>query len=109
MAVILTPTSLNFGSITVGNTSPSQAFTVTNTGTANLLFTTAFAFTGDYTGSGSCYSMLAHGASCVLNMTFTPTVSGTRTGTVTMTTNAAGSPKVVSLSGTGVSSTPAPI
>jgi hypothetical protein len=40
--------------------------------------------------------------------TFTPTVAGTRTATLTMTDNAAGSPRTVSISGTGASTAPPP-
>jgi hypothetical protein len=37
---------------------------------------------------------------------FTPTAAGTRTGTVSVTDNASGSPQVVSLTGTGSTGTP---
>jgi hypothetical protein len=45
---------------------------------------------------------VAASANCQINVTFTPTAIGTRTGSVTITDNAAGSPHNVSLSGTGV-------
>ncbi|MFZ2983809.1 MAG: choice-of-anchor D domain-containing protein [Minisyncoccia bacterium] len=100
----LSATALSFGNVTLGATSPSQAITLTNTGTASLSITSLFAFTGDFGGSGSCSTSvpLAPGASCVLNVTFTPTMSGSRTGTVTMATNEPGGTKTIPLSGTGV-------
>src|SRR2546425_638200 len=42
------------------------------------------------------------GASCLVNLTFTPTAASARTATVTITDDAAGSPQSVSLTGTGV-------
>src|SRR5207247_8134408 len=47
-------------------------------------------------------STLAASASCTINVTFTPSVGGTRTGTLTVTDNAGGSPQTASLTGTGV-------
>ena len=38
---------------------------------------------------------------CTINITFTPTATGNRTGTLTINDNAAGSPHTVALSGTG--------
>jgi Bacterial Ig-like domain (group 3) len=54
---------------------------------------------GDYAQTTTCASSLAIGASCTINVTFTPTVSGARSGAVTITSNASGSPNIVSLSG----------
>jgi hypothetical protein len=45
--------------------------------------------------------VIAPGASCGLAVTFAPTTAGTRTGTLSIASNAAGSPYVVNLSGTG--------
>jgi hypothetical protein len=41
------------------------------------------------------------GKSCLLKINFHPTQVGLRTGAVTITDNAAGSPQTVALSGTG--------
>jgi len=108
----VSPTSLSFGNVVVGTQSTAKTLTITNTGTGPLSFTSTFTFTGDFTGLGTCSTAtpLAVGGSCVLNMTFTPTAIGTRTGTVTMTTNDANSPKIIAFSGTGVTSpTPTPV
>jgi hypothetical protein len=48
---------------------------------------------------------MSPGSSCTINVIFTPAVSGTRTGTLTITDNASGSPHTVSLSGTAAAST----
>ncbi|MHB8644169.1 MAG: choice-of-anchor D domain-containing protein [Thermomicrobiales bacterium] len=80
--------------------------TVTNTGTAPMTMSSAITAGGtdyviDTTGGGSCGATLAAGASCTLSVGFTPTVTGARPGTLTVTDNAPGSPHAVALSGTG--------
>jgi hypothetical protein len=47
---------------------------------------------------------LAGGASCTINVLFTPTATGTRTATLNIVDNAAGSPQTVALTGTGTNS-----
>jgi hypothetical protein len=49
----------------------------------------------------ACGSSLAAGSSCAIGVFFDPTVGGARTGTLTITDNAAGSPQTVTLTGSG--------
>ena len=98
--VALSPTSLTFAGQKVGTTSTAQAVTLTNTGNAALVIS-SIAVSGDFAQTNACGSSLAPGASCAIRVTFTPTATGTRTGTLTVTDDAAGSPHVVQLSGTG--------
>jgi hypothetical protein len=103
--VIVTPapTSLTFPSQTVGTTSNSMSFTVTNTGTGSTPLT-AGAATGDFAQTNNCMTTLAaSGGTCTVNVTFTPTTTGTRTGSILITDQATNSPQTVSLSGTGAS------
>jgi hypothetical protein len=93
------PTSLAFGSQPVSTTSGAQAVTVTNTGTA-AASVSAVSVTGDFLQTNNCTG-IASGASCTVNVSFRPTASGTRTGTLTITSNATNSPTSVALSGTG--------
>ncbi|PYU92635.1 MAG: hypothetical protein DMG25_11625 [Acidobacteria bacterium] len=104
-AVSLSPTSLAFGNQTVGTTSAVKYATLTNTGHATLTFSGSFAISGDFhfTGLGTCGSSVAAGASCLVNVKFTPTATGIRTGTVTLNDNAPNTPQRISLSGSGVS------
>ncbi|MGH9602678.1 MAG: beta strand repeat-containing protein, partial [Terriglobales bacterium] len=95
-----TPTSLNFGNQIVGSTGAAQAVTLTNTGTALLTLST-ISVTGDFTHTHTCGSSLDAGASCIISVTFTPSVTGTRTGQLSVTSSAAGSPHTVPLMGTG--------
>src|SRR5437588_2344749 len=68
----------------------------------------SFAASGDFaatsTGANACPmspATLAAGGNCTINVTFTPTASGARTGTLLLADNAAGSPQTVALSGNG--------
>jgi hypothetical protein len=101
--VSISPTSLNYGNQTNGTTSAAQAVSITNNATSSQ--TIALSVSGDFAQSNNCGSSLAAGASCTANVTFTPTVSGSRTGTLTVTV--AGVPNTVSLSGTGTPPGPA--
>ncbi|MEZ0091390.1 choice-of-anchor D domain-containing protein [Streptacidiphilus sp. EB129] len=94
------PTSLSFASQTLNTTSPAQAVTVTDTGTA-AASVSSIATTGDFAQSNSCGTSIAAGASCTVDVTFTPTASGTRTGSITVNGNATDSPVTVALTGTG--------
>jgi hypothetical protein len=101
-AVTVAPTSLTFGNETVGGTSSAQTVTITNTGTQTLTFT-PFQAIGDYSQTNTCTSnTLNVGQSCTVSVTFSPTSSGARNGSLAINDNAAGSPQVVALSGTGV-------
>ena len=102
--VSLSPTSLTFANTVVGVTSAAKTVTVSNTGTATLNIT-SIATSGDFAqvpNAKSCGSTLAAGKSCVIKVTFTPTQVGARTGNISITDNAPGSPQTVPLSGTGL-------
>lgn len=99
-SVQLTPSSLAFGSQLVGTTSGSQTLTLTNPGPATLTIS-SIAASGDFHQSNNCGSSLG-ATSCTINVTFTPTATGARGGTLTVTDNASNSPQSATLSGTGV-------
>ncbi|MEV8511840.1 choice-of-anchor D domain-containing protein [Dactylosporangium sp. NPDC051484] len=100
----VSPNALGFGSVVTGSTSAAQAVTVTNSGTAAAPVGT-IAVSGDFAQTNTCGSSIAAGASCTVNVTFRPTVAGSRTGSLTIT--ASGITNTVPLSGTGVA--PGPI
>jgi hypothetical protein len=93
-------TSLTFATQLVGTTSPAQSVTLSNYGTATLSIA-GIAATTNFDETDTCGSSLASAANCTINITFTPSASGTRTGTLSVTDNAPGSPQTISLSGTG--------
>ena len=101
------PNSLNFDQQTVGTTSSPQAVTLSNTGTAPLGITT-ISFTGpntsEYAQTNSCQPAVAPEASCTINVTFSPTSSGSQSAQLQISDNASGSPQSVGLSGNGVAS-----
>lgn len=101
--VLLSPPSMSFGTITVGNSSAPKTETLTNN-TSSLL-SIGFAASGNYTATGSgtspCGSSLAAHAKCTMSVTFTPTANGSINGAVTITYNSQFSPIEVALSGTG--------
>src|ERR687887_1985061 len=108
-AVTFTPTSLTFADQAIGTTSAPQSITVTNTGNASLFINSAAVpNTLDFTEvSDGCSGLtLAAGTSCSVSITFSPTLSGTRSASFTLTDNAAGSPQKVPITGTGTGQNP---
>ena len=95
------PTLLTFGNQNVGITSANQPVSVTNIGTAPLTLGN-IATSGDFGQANNCSGAIAPSANCAISVAFTPTAAGTRNGTLTFTSNAAGSPHSVNLTGTGV-------
>jgi hypothetical protein len=97
----LTPSNMTFASTTVGTTSAAQTATLTNSGDASASIT-SIVISGDYIKTTNCGTTLSPGASCAISISFKPTISGPRTGSLTVTDSAAGSPHTVSLTGTAV-------
>jgi uncharacterized repeat protein (TIGR01451 family) len=97
------PASLDFGQQVVGTTSGAQAVTVANAGTTDLTVTGASA-SGDFAADDSACTAqpVAPGQACAILVTFSPTATGSRSGILTIKSNALSSPDTVSLSGTGI-------
>ncbi len=106
-AVGLAPASLTFAAQVLQSSSSTQAATLVNTGNAPLAITSVTA-SGDFTETNTCGTGLAANDSCTISVSFTPTATGSRTGTLTVTDNASGSPQTVALSGQGADLTVAP-
>jgi hypothetical protein len=97
----LTPTSRTFATEPVGTTSPAKVFTLTNKQSVALTGI-AIATTGDYRVSATtCTTSLGALSNCTISVVFTPTAVGTRTGTLSVSDSAIGSPQASSLTGTG--------
>ncbi|PYV35143.1 MAG: hypothetical protein DMG22_03330, partial [Acidobacteria bacterium] len=96
--------ALNFGVQQVSVTSPAQAVTLSNSGSAALSMT-SIAVTGtnagDFVQTNNCGSSVAAGANCTISLTFTPTANGTRSASLTVTDSDSGSPQSASLTGSG--------
>ena len=97
--------SLNFGSETVGQTTTYQGVYLENNGTVPFTVT-GITVSGDFSiYSNQCGAppfQLAVQSSCIVYTQFTPSAAGARTGNLTFTDTASGSPQSVALSGTGV-------
>ena len=97
------PSSLSFPAESVNVTSPAQPVRLTNNGQVAVTLT-AISANGDFSETNTCGalpSVLNVGDSCTVSVTFTPTASGSRTGSLSVTDDAANSPQSVSLTGTG--------
>jgi Abnormal spindle-like microcephaly-assoc'd, ASPM-SPD-2-Hydin len=97
----LSGSSIEFGMVTQGTASAPQPVTLTNSGNAALAIS-SIAATGDFTETNNCGATLASSAACQIQLVFTPTATGVRSGTLTFVDNAHGAPQIITLQGTGV-------
>ena len=79
LSATLTPPSATFPSTIIGKSSAGTAFTLTNTGEA-AVNVTSITTMGAFSASNNCGSSLAIGATCAINVVFTPTAVGAATG-----------------------------
>jgi hypothetical protein len=104
-SVVVSPTSLSFGTMAVGSKSTPQTVTVTNLNSITVTFAgIVFAGTsaGDYLiSSNTCGAIIAGGASCSVGVAFKPTTTGKRNAKLNVKNNGGGSPASTSLTGTG--------
>ncbi len=97
--------SLDFGWHKLG-TSQTRSITVTNSGGATLTITNmtiSGTNAADFSQTNNCGSSLAAGATCTINVTFTPSAAGTRSASLSVYDNDvdSSSPQVLGLTGTG--------
>jgi hypothetical protein len=98
------PRSLNMGDQKVGTSSAARTVKLTNAGTAPIaIFSIGIGGvnTGDFTETHTCGTSLKAGASCFIQVTFTPTAVGSRLGHVAIRDNAFGGTHWVGLLGKG--------
>jgi hypothetical protein len=103
-APVISPstTTLSFGTVIVQAVS-SLALTITNTGNAALTVAGVAvigAQAANFTNSSNC-STLQPNQSCTITVSFRPAAVGVSTGQLQITHNAAGSPLLINLTGTG--------
>jgi len=100
------PNALTFADQSLGIASSPQTVTLTNTGSLPLS-ATAITVSGDFSETDDCQgAAIAMGGNCTLQVTFTPTAAGSRTGQVTLSANVYGGQLTVSFSGTGTATGP---
>ncbi len=100
--------SVAFGAVPVTTTVGPMSFMISNTGTAPL---TVYSIqisppTGEFTETNNCVGTIAVGGNCTVMVKFTPSTTGLRTATLTITDNSGvcatcSTAQTVSLSGTG--------
>jgi hypothetical protein len=98
-------TTMRFGTQAPGTAGPAQTLIVTNNGSAPLVVSGVVlggSDPGDFLVGGRCQQPVAPGSSCQVGVRFHPQLSGARSATLTLLTNAASAPQPVALAG-GVS------
>lgn len=116
--ISVSPTSIDFGTVNVGNSSAPQSFTISNTGTADLHISgMSLSDTTNYSlnvngGSSPCGSttptIVPYG-SCTVTVTFSPSSTGTKDANLTISSDDPDTPTLnVPLSGIGVQDTTPP-
>jgi Astacin (Peptidase family M12A)/Divergent InlB B-repeat domain/Abnormal spindle-like microcephaly-assoc'd, ASPM-SPD-2-Hydin len=106
----ITPATLSFGTVTVGDTTLAKTVTLTNNESGTLSF--SFSAGGNYSINStdtSCGNGLASKAKCNIAVTFTPTANGSINGAVTIADTTGFSPQLIPLSGSGSGGSPAPL
>jgi hypothetical protein len=103
----ITPSTLDatdFGNVGIGN-SLTHTFTIQNAGTLPLTLTGTplVSSSGDFTITSQPSSTIAASGSTTFDVTFTPSSTGTKTSTISIANNVAGSsPYTFSLTGEGI-------
>ncbi|MCL5006184.1 MAG: SBBP repeat-containing protein [Acidobacteria bacterium] len=96
------PNPLVFSGQEVNTTSAPLVLKLGDAGSAPLGISN-IVVAGDFAQKNNCGGTVAAGTACSMSVTFTPSAAGVRTGTVTFTDTAAGSPQTVKLTGYGTS------
>jgi hypothetical protein len=104
--LLLSTNSVSFGSVDTGTTS-TKTVTITNTGNSNVQISQIAASGAGYTLSGAGAPVtLTPSQNLTFSIIFSPAAVGSVSGSVTIASNATGSPSTISLSGSGVLSVP---
>jgi regulation of enolase protein 1 (concanavalin A-like superfamily) len=106
-AVTISPSSRAFPSAYVGSSTSASPFSIVNSGTAPLAvheIRVGGTHPADWelTADGCSGATVAPAASCTIQVSFRPTASGRRTGSVSVATNAPGGPHAAAMNGDGV-------
>jgi hypothetical protein len=97
---VVFPINLRFGLQNVG-TSTTLPITLANAATTTMTIQSITAAPSVYTQTNNCGTSLAAGASCTINVKFTPTAIGLVNGTLSMALNGNASQVMVNISGQG--------
>jgi len=104
----LNQSALVFSALLVGQTSQPQQVVISNTGIVDVQILGITSTSAEFSQSNACVGTLAVGDSCPIDVTFTPSGTGTRTGDLLIDTNVFVDARQVSLTGEGVATAPVP-
>jgi hypothetical protein len=108
-SVTITPGGLDFGDQVTKKPSNPQRLTISNAGAKDLYINSAAIAEGekeDFTivNDRCTGATVAQNKSCIIDIRFTPSVTGVRKSTLVLLDNAADSPQTVALRGNGINS-----
>jgi len=107
LTLAISPANLSFGNVTTGTTSASQNVTITNTGNSSVTISQInLSGTGYSMRGGSAPVTLSPSQNLIVIVQFSPGLAGSVSGSISIVSNASGSPATVSLTGTGIAPTP---
>jgi invasion protein IalB len=99
----ISPASLNFGNVTTGTASATQNVVISDTGNSNVTISQiTLSGTGYFMTGGGTPVTLSPSQNITLSVQFSPTATGTDNASISIVSNATGSPASVSLTGAGV-------
>jgi hypothetical protein len=101
LTLSVNPSSLSFGNVNV-NATASKNVTVTNTGNSNVAISNVTLTGAQFTLSGGSAVTLTPSQSITLTVQFGPTAAGAAAGTLSIVSNATGSPAMLAVTGSGV-------
>jgi hypothetical protein len=99
--VDLNPLSLDFGSQLVGTVSAEQSVSLRNNGSRPLAATLTTSIP-DFQLTSNCPASLPGTSGCVIKIKFAPSEGGPRSGNLIVTSDGAGGPQSIPLSGKGI-------
>ncbi|MGC2322473.1 MAG: discoidin domain-containing protein, partial [Terriglobales bacterium] len=99
--LILSPGSATFGPQLLNTTGTAPSIDLLNVGTGPLLLSNVNV-TGDFRQINDCAGAIAPGQACTIQLFFTPTALGGRSGTLTIFDNTLAGTHTLSMSGVGV-------
>ncbi|HME59249.1 MAG TPA: choice-of-anchor D domain-containing protein [Terracidiphilus sp.] len=98
----LLPTSPDFGRVLQSTASAAKTITLYNEQAVPLAITSIATGNPDFTEVNTCGESLAAKSHCAITVTFTPSMIGAETATLSVTDAASNSPQTAALTGTGI-------
>jgi len=99
--VLLGPSAAGFGNVAKGAPSRTAIITLANAQSVALNISSIALSNPDFTQTNTCDGSLAPRTLCTVSVTFTPSILGLETATLTVNDSASNTPQIVSLAGTG--------